>query len=52
MKAIAGDALINWSDSAAVVGLWEVVKRAGYFREQFQRALNESRDQTRRRRPD
>jgi lipid-A-disaccharide synthase len=41
MKAIVGEALINWSDSAAVVGLWEVVKRAGYFREQFQRALNE-----------
>ncbi|HMG06176.1 MAG TPA: lipid-A-disaccharide synthase [Chthoniobacterales bacterium] len=41
MKAIAGDALINWSDSAAVVGLWEVFKRYGYFREQFQRALNE-----------
>lgn len=41
MNAIAGDALINWSDSAAVVGLWEVVKRAGYFREQFQNALSE-----------
>lgn len=41
MKAIVGEALINWSDSAAVVGLWEVVKRAGYFREQFQNALNE-----------
>jgi lipid-A-disaccharide synthase len=41
MKAVAGDALINWSDSAAVVGLWEVVKRYGYFREQFQRTLNE-----------
>jgi lipid-A-disaccharide synthase len=41
MKAIAGDAFINWTDSAAVVGLWEVVKRYGYFREQFQRALNE-----------
>jgi lipid-A-disaccharide synthase len=41
MKAVAGDALINWSDSAAVVGLWEVVKRYGYFREQFQNALNE-----------
>ena len=41
MKAVAGDALINWSDSAAVVGLWEVVKRYGYFREQFQSALNE-----------
>lgn len=41
MKAIAGDAFINWSDSAAVVGLWEVVKRYPYFREQFQSALNE-----------
>lgn len=41
MQAIAGDALINWSDSAAVVGLWEVVKRYPYFREQFQGALNE-----------
>src|SRR6267143_6705550 len=41
MQAIAGEALMNWSDSAAVVGLWEVVKRYGYFREQFQRALRE-----------
>ncbi len=41
MQAIAGDALLNWSDSAGVVGLWEVVKRLGYFREQFQNALNE-----------
>jgi len=41
MKAVTGEAFINWSDSAAVVGLWEVVKRYGYFREQFQGALNE-----------
>jgi lipid-A-disaccharide synthase len=41
MQAIAGERFINWSDAAAVVGLWEVVKRYGYFREQFQRALNE-----------
>ena len=41
MQALAGEAFINWSDSAAVVGLWEVVKRYGYFREQFQRTLNE-----------
>jgi lipid-A-disaccharide synthase len=41
MRAIAGETFINWSDAAAVVGLWEVVKRYGYFREQFQRALNE-----------
>jgi lipid-A-disaccharide synthase len=41
MQALAGEAFINWSDSAAVVGLWEVVKRLGYFREQFKRTLNE-----------
>lgn len=41
MQAVAGQAFMNWSDSAAVVGLWEVVKRLGYFREQFQDALNE-----------
>jgi lipid-A-disaccharide synthase len=41
MQAVAGGVFINWSDSAAVVGLWEVVKRYGYFREQFQRALRE-----------
>lgn len=41
MQTIAGGAFINWSDSAAVVGLWEVVKRYGYFREQFRRALGE-----------
>jgi lipid-A-disaccharide synthase len=41
MQAVADEAFMNWSDSAAVVGLWEVVKRYGYFREQFQRALRE-----------
>jgi lipid-A-disaccharide synthase len=41
MKQIAGDAFMNWSDAAAVVGLWEVVKRYGYFREEFQKALHE-----------
>src|SRR5438552_17988838 len=41
MRAVAGGAFLNWSDSAAVVGLWEVVKRYRYFRAQFQRALRE-----------
>ena len=41
MQAIAGKNLLNWIDSAAVVGLWEVVKRYGYFREQFRAALRE-----------
>jgi lipid-A-disaccharide synthase len=39
MKAIAGDALTNWIDAAAVVGLWEVVKRYRYFRNEFANTL-------------
>lgn len=41
MREIAGEALMNWSDAAAVVGLWEVMKRYGYFRKQFQDTLDE-----------
>jgi lipid-A-disaccharide synthase len=41
MKAIAGDAFANWIDAAAVVGLWEVVKRYGYFRKEFASTLAE-----------
>lgn len=41
MKEVAGDAFLNWSDAAAVVGLWEVVKRYGYFRQQFEQTLRE-----------
>ena len=41
MKAIAGHSFTDWSDEAAVVGLWEVVKRYGYFRRQFRDTLDE-----------
>jgi lipid-A-disaccharide synthase len=41
MKAIAGDHFRNWIDEAAVVGLWEVIKKYGYFREKFYEALDE-----------
>ena len=41
MRMIAGDAFMNWIDAAAVVGLWEVVKRCGYFRRQFAETLRE-----------
>ncbi len=41
MKAVAGDAVANWIDVAAVVGLWEVVKRYGYFRKEFANTLDE-----------
>lgn len=43
MKAIAADGLTNWIDDAAVVGLWEVVKKYGYFRKQFHETLDEIR---------
>ncbi len=33
------DAIRDWCDQAAVVGLWEVIKKYGYFREEFDRAL-------------
>jgi lipid-A-disaccharide synthase len=41
MKAIAGDSFANWIDAAAVVGLWEVVKRYPYFRKEFDATLRE-----------
>jgi len=33
------DAIRDWCDQAAVVGLWEVLKKYGYFRGEFDRAL-------------
>ncbi len=41
MKAVAGEIFTDWIGDAAVVGLWEVLKHVGYFREQFARALDE-----------
>jgi len=41
MKEIVGETFTNWIDDAAVVGLWEVVKHYGYFREEFAKALQE-----------
>ncbi|MDQ2824417.1 MAG: lipid-A-disaccharide synthase [Verrucomicrobiota bacterium] len=41
MKVLAGEQFHNWIDSAGVVGLWEVVKHLGYFRQQFRQTLNE-----------
>jgi lipid-A-disaccharide synthase len=41
MKATGGDTITDWIGDAAIVGLWEVLRHAGYFREQFARALNE-----------
>ncbi|MEO6787881.1 MAG: lipid-A-disaccharide synthase [Chthoniobacteraceae bacterium] len=40
MRAFAGDAVFDWADEA-VVGLWDVLKKYGYFRRQFHRMLAE-----------
>ncbi len=41
MKAVAGEAVEDWTDQAAVVGLWEVLKKYRYFKEQFDRTVGE-----------
>jgi lipid-A-disaccharide synthase len=41
MRAIAGEQFKNWIDDAAVLGLWEVIRKYGYFRVQFHETLNE-----------
>jgi lipid-A-disaccharide synthase len=41
MRAIADAQFKNWIDDAAVLGLWEVIKKYGYFRGQFRETLDE-----------
>src|ERR1700747_641713 len=41
MRAIAGEQFKNWIGEAAVLGLWEVIRKYGYFREQFRPPLSE-----------
>ncbi len=41
MRDVAGDQFKNWIGDAAVLGLWEVIRKYGYFREQFHQTLNE-----------
>jgi lipid-A-disaccharide synthase len=43
MAAIAGDGLRDWVEDAAVMGVWEVLKRYGWFRERFAKMLAEVR---------
>ena len=40
MRALGGDAIFDWADEA-VVGLWDVLKKYGYFRAQVHRMLTE-----------
>ena len=40
MRALAGGNFLDWADEA-VVGLWDVLKKYGYFKAQFDRMLAE-----------
>jgi lipid-A-disaccharide synthase len=41
MQQLAGAQFKNWIGEAAVLGLWEVLRKYGYFRAQFYQALGE-----------
>src|SRR6266567_4611850 len=41
MRAIAGEKFTDWLNDAAVLGLWEVIRKYGYFRKQFRETLKE-----------
>src|SRR5437879_13752647 len=41
MRQVAGTEFKNWIGDAAVLGLWEVLRKYGYFREQFRETLKE-----------
>ena len=41
MKAVAGADFQNWIEQSGVLGLWEVIKHYGYFRQQFHETLRE-----------
>jgi lipid-A-disaccharide synthase len=39
MKAIGGDGMLDWVEEAGVVGLWEVIKIYGWFKQKMAEAL-------------
>jgi lipid-A-disaccharide synthase len=41
MQEIAGSQFNNWIGDAAVLGLWEVLRKYGYFRGQFRETIKE-----------
>ncbi|HSH39437.1 MAG TPA: lipid-A-disaccharide synthase, partial [Chthoniobacterales bacterium] len=43
MREIAGGDFTDWSEHSSVLGLWEVLKQYGYFRQQFAASLQEIR---------
>jgi lipid-A-disaccharide synthase len=43
MRSLGGDRVRDWVDDAAVVGIWEVLKRYSYFKARFFEMLEEIR---------
>jgi lipid-A-disaccharide synthase len=43
MREVAGDGIRDWVEDAAVMGLWEVLKRYGWFKQRFEEMLAEVR---------
>jgi lipid-A-disaccharide synthase len=46
MQQVAGAKFKNWIGDAAVLGLWEVLRKYGYFRKQFRQTLTEIQEST------
>jgi lipid-A-disaccharide synthase len=44
MAEVAGPGLCDWVEDAAVMGVWEVLKRYGWFKERFARMLAELKE--------
>jgi lipid-A-disaccharide synthase len=44
MRDVAGGQFKDWIGEAGVLGLWEVLRKYGYFREQFHETLREIRE--------
>jgi len=44
MSKLTGSGVRDWVEQAAVMGVWEVLKRYGWFREQFHAMLDEVRE--------
>jgi len=44
MVKVAGGGIVDWIEDAAVMGVWEVLKKYGWFRERFARMMIELRE--------
>ncbi len=41
MRELATGSFVDWSESSSVLGLWEVLKQYGYFRQQFHATIQQ-----------